>query len=96
MYDPNIAMVFILTCMLALLSFLGICLRIEINSLKKIAKKYQDYYEKTQLELAKAKVDLMSDMIKAEALLSAIDNIDKIKMEEIKNELSSGEKNLDK
>lgn len=96
MNDSNVAIVFVMTCLIAVMSFMCICLRMEAKKLTKIAKNYKDYYEKTRKEIALAKIDLLEVACRAEAILNVLDEA-KNDMEESKNdELSSGEKNLDK
>lgn len=96
MNDPNITVVFIMTVMLATVSFMCMCLRMEAKKLTKIAKNYKEYYEKTQKEMAEAKIELFQAACRAEAILRVLDEIEMIEMEESKNdELSNEEKNMD-
>lgn len=95
MNDPNVAIVFVMTCLIAVMSLMCICLRMEAKKLTKIAKNYKDYYEKTQKEIATAKIDLLEVACRAEAILAVLDEA-KNDMEESKNdELSNEEKSMD-
>lgn len=94
MNDPNVAIIFVMTCLIAVMSFMCICLRMEAKKLTKIAKNYKDYYEKTRKEIALAKIDLLEVACRAEAILNVLDEA-KNDMEESKNDLPNEEKNLD-
>ena len=90
MNDPNVDVVLIFAFLIAILAFLCICIRMEIKSLMKIADKYKNYYEKTQIEIQQAKTELSNVAERAATMLIELDN----KKEEIENAISKEEKHI--